>query len=115
MADVTKLFETLDAILAHPEMHDQRNWATQTECGTTYCFAGWRAVLDGYTEMDWVGWRENVAGYARKPDTERWVDIPNHAARSLDLTPNQVEALFYFSGTLADVKDTVDRIAAGEI
>lgn len=27
---------------------DQKNWALQSSCGTTYCFAGWAALLSGY-------------------------------------------------------------------
>lgn len=35
----------LEAIEANPNLHDQSQWETVTECGTAMCVAGWAAWL----------------------------------------------------------------------
>jgi hypothetical protein len=42
-----------EQITTHPETHSQHLWARRTECGTTYCIAGWAAVLSGYS-INWL-------------------------------------------------------------
>jgi hypothetical protein len=44
-AEVTKYNISEDATGAG--LWDQTVWAHKTSCGTSYCFAGWRAALDG--------------------------------------------------------------------
>ncbi|MEU6674817.1 hypothetical protein [Streptomyces sp. NPDC046925] len=39
------LIEIREQITAHPETHDQLSWGRKSDCGTTYCIAGWAAVL----------------------------------------------------------------------
>lgn len=41
------LLKIYDKVSAEPEAWDQGNWGQQTECGTTYCIAGWACVLSG--------------------------------------------------------------------
>ena len=41
-----------EQITSEPKTHDQSAWAARTECGTTYCIAGWAVVLSGQ-ELDW--------------------------------------------------------------
>jgi hypothetical protein len=41
-----------DKIRENPDRHDQNSWAVRMPCGTTYCIAGWTAVLSGAT-IDW--------------------------------------------------------------
>jgi hypothetical protein len=41
---VAVMRKTLEHIFAHPAEWNQRYWATQTPCGTAYCFAGHAAV-----------------------------------------------------------------------
>ena len=41
------LVAALSMIEMHPETWDQRDWKTESACGTTYCLAGWMAQLDG--------------------------------------------------------------------
>ena len=33
---------------------DQRNWGYRTACGTTFCFAGWTALLYAPDQVRWV-------------------------------------------------------------
>ncbi|MFE0101205.1 hypothetical protein [Streptomyces sp. NPDC059009] len=64
MARNTELLVKIrDMIREHPEQHDQDHWAKRTSCGTTYCIAGWAAVLTG-AQLDWIpvhgGWSANT-------------------------------------------------------
>ena len=43
------LQQTMQYIINHPDQHDQADWAVQHDCGTTACFAGWAAILSGWT------------------------------------------------------------------
>lgn len=44
--DVELLQRTMAHIEAHPEQHNQYEWvATDPDCGTAACFAGWAAIL----------------------------------------------------------------------
>ncbi len=43
--------KVLEYVTAHPELHDQRNWISNSavspnRCGTTACLAGWAVVLN---------------------------------------------------------------------
>ena len=40
--------KVLAQIEREPENWDQRMWATQRPCGTSYCFAGYACVLSGH-------------------------------------------------------------------
>jgi hypothetical protein len=40
-------YRVLDRIDAEPYRWIQGDWATETDCGTAYCFAGWAVVLAG--------------------------------------------------------------------
>lgn len=45
MPNTELLNKTLDYIEAHPDEWKQDRWATKTDCGTSYCFAGWALTL----------------------------------------------------------------------
>lgn len=47
--NVELLRRTLDYIKTHPNEWDQDRWVTKTDCGTSYCFAGWALALSGLT------------------------------------------------------------------
>jgi hypothetical protein len=54
MINVELLRKTLEHITAHPEEHDQTQWAVKTDgCGTAYCLAGHAVQLAGHT----IRWR----------------------------------------------------------
>lgn len=43
-------YRILDQIDAHPEQWNQGTWVT--DCGTSFCFAGWALELTGHTLRD---------------------------------------------------------------
>lgn len=47
------LVKVRQKIREHPDQHDQQHWARRTPCGTTYCIAGWAAMLSG-AQLDWM-------------------------------------------------------------
>ena len=99
------LRETLAAVKANPDHWHQLQWITQRPgCGTAYCFAGWRAALDGYTEESrrWC--------CAVDPTTGRSVSIPDYAEECLGLTSEQADELFHPFNTLADLERIVAEL-----
>lgn len=82
-----------EQITSEPKTHDQSAWAARTECGTTYCIAGWAVVLSGQ-ELDWDG-----ADLAT-PFTADDRYIPQVARELLGLDPWSADRLFFCdSGT----------------
>jgi hypothetical protein len=85
------IVDVLTGIERRPHEWNQGWWAERTECGTTYCFAGWATVLSGYE----VAWYEDVDG----PD-----DASSHltngdvicgtALKLLGLSKNEGDQLF---------------------
>lgn len=47
--NVELLQQTMQYINDHPWQHDQNVFAIENECGTAACFAGWGAMLSGWT------------------------------------------------------------------
>jgi len=45
MTNTDLLKRTLQHIETHPNEWDQERWVTKTDCGTSYCFAGWALML----------------------------------------------------------------------
>lgn len=72
MADIDRLEAVLGEIIAHPETHEQRMWATKTECGTSYCFAGHAVSMFAGEEWEW-SW--TGAGLAAAY-TQAWSSTP---------------------------------------
>jgi hypothetical protein len=48
MANVDLLYKVLDHIRENRDQHDQSSWARKTDCGSSFCFAGWTVQLSGY-------------------------------------------------------------------
>jgi len=110
--NVALLRETMDAVLAHQDQWDQAYWIRETECGTSYCFAGWVAALDGYTQTvrsSDLARRKALAGNA----SGETVVIRDHASERLGLTDEQAYDLFSAGNTLADLKRIVDDLCDG--
>lgn len=95
--NVDLMLAVREQITSHPETHKQEMWATRTECGTTYCIAGWAAALSG-KEMFWEPGRDwpLEASYLAKPDGGQGVSVDRYARGVLGL--DQDEADFLFSG-----------------
>jgi len=103
------LRRTMDAVPANPELHNQKLWATQTDCGTAYCFAGWACKLSGF-EADFEFLEPNKAGVI---DAARLVggdQIDYKASQLLGLDWWSAECLFAAENTTADLKELVDEI-----
>lgn len=45
--NIDLLMQVCDRIAKHPEGFDMDYWGHKTECGTTFCIAGWALVLSG--------------------------------------------------------------------
>jgi hypothetical protein len=105
--NVPLLRQTMDHILAHPDLHRQNAWAIRTDCGTAYCFAGWACALSGLR----VDQRDfgRYDGRAVHVTDGRYIEI---AARDLlGLDPLSAAHMFDADNTTADLKHYVDQIA----
>lgn len=95
MANVERLKEVREYIREHPEQHEQRFWAQKKGCGTALCLAGTAALLAGQ-EFEWSADRamdiggKTVTGFLKDGGA-----ISIFAQDWLELTPAQVEYLFY--------------------
>lgn len=106
--DPLALRETLAYIEAHPKEWHQRTWATQTACGTAYCFAGTACHLAGIDDFKWeTGFRGRGAeAYYLSDDSP----IEEVAQMVLGLTLEQRFELFFGFNTLKDLRYHVERI-----
>jgi hypothetical protein len=115
--NITLLRRTLSQIETHPELWDQADWRNETSCGTSHCFAGWAAVLNG-------------AAFVRRPDgsVSNTEVIPpgggdaepvwDYAARALGIEHTiggdcDMPPLFHSWNTLADLYDLVGELITG--
>lgn len=81
------LREVMAFIKIHPERWNQQRWSQRTECGTTYCLAGWTVLL-GF-DADWSQHHDF--------DSYQAEDLVYDMARDLlGLTEGQAYELFYF-------------------
>ena len=126
MVNAQALNETLAAIEASPSRHDQGVWAEDYGCGTVGCIAGWRAILDGYTEfrngLDYVdGALANPVTDALLPvaddNARAWSEsgqttIASYAAERFGLDQDQAEVLFCESNSLDDIRDIIREFTA---
>jgi hypothetical protein len=116
MVNKDLLRETLDAVIAADAVGDwnQQAWmysrhrAPEGSCGTAGCFAGWRAILDGYTQAS------GVQGAAVDPINRTFVDVMTHATKRLGLNGFQADVLFAGTNTLKDLKRIVDELCEQE-
>lgn len=97
MRNVVLLESTMQQIVDHPELHDQRLYLSRSECGTTACFAGWACMLSGWT-----------------PSQLDWVSIPGLAARELGLDIPESALLFDPGNTRAMLQLMVKDLVNGD-
>lgn len=105
------LHQTLTHIETHPDQWHQLDWATRTECGTAYCFAGWAVQLARPdAEPDFDGGRSTsvviVDGVPRS--------IEVLASDLLGLDIDQSEDLFACENTLDDLRRIVRELTGQE-
>ena len=70
---------------AHPELHDQSDYAQETPCGTAMCIAGWICVADG--------WKVDANANAHKKG-HRITFVGDLAERLAGLDEDQGDELF---------------------
>lgn len=103
--NVDLLRATMDAVLAHPDLHEQKAWAVKRSCGTAMCFAGWACVLEGM-ELDAL----ELANWLTTSITDEGEHIGDAATRLLGLDPATADALFASDNSTIDLKHYVDEI-----
>lgn len=109
MANADRLWRVYDRIADDPGSWDNDNWARRWGCHTTYCVAGHAMILAG-DPPDLDSLTSVIVVKGDDVDEIRSVGytvsgalISTAASRWLDLTPNEVERLFY-----ANVRSVVD-------
>lgn len=141
--NVPMLLAVLAHILEHQETWDQANWysypgletaeltveSEASECKTSYCFAGWTAVLDGVPppplkmKGDWgitpdketVGMTYQGLGGGRASGIPGGtVDVADYARTVLGLSRSEANHLFDGNNTLLQVTDYVRQLVNGE-
>ena len=97
--DDEALFRVFDYARNHPENWDQEQWRQETECGTTYCIAGFQTwVMDQKTPLTFrdlhgPGYRDVISGVVHH-DGE-FLGAEDYARKSLGLTKDEADALFF--------------------
>jgi hypothetical protein len=77
-----------------PKSWNQSYWATKSDCGTAYCFAGWACVLSD-NQIDWsrrtVTWSDDVIVAMSVVDGDT---IGTKAMHALRITQGEAQDLF---------------------
>src|SRR5215218_3013437 len=117
MPNAELLRETMDAVLAAVPAgrHEQMVWCSQNaECETAGCFAGWRAILDGYTEYREIYVEDegifNALVNPKTGDALVGDGIGDYARRRLGLHEIQADDLFWMFNSLEALKHKVDLL-----
>jgi hypothetical protein len=88
--------EVLAQVTSHPEEWSQSTWGKKTECGTTFCIAGWACILSGWKPAELASGPYPIGSgidLVEKDGVTRHIEILG--AELLELDSNQAEALFY--------------------
>jgi hypothetical protein len=96
-------------IIAYPERWNQDTWATQTDCGTAYCIAGFAAVLTGWTAE--FTHRGMGNGMCYRKDTNERMLINEVARKALGLSVNQSHDLFSAYNDLSDIEEIMKELS----
>lgn len=83
-----------------PDQWEQITWGNRSECGTTYCVAGWACALSGYEPLipEEGGSFDNMISPGG-----HIVDVEKEGASLLGLTEDEINTLF-FNQNKEDVK-----------
>lgn len=123
MAHNEVVHETMDITLeaAARGMHNQDQWADETDCGTTACLAGWRALADGFvlvrggSDPDTLQHPDGrvlwmpLEAYSESEDT-----VCGYVQKRMGLTTLEATTLFHGDNTIEDLKHIADAICAGD-
>lgn len=131
MANAAELYEAMDLVIEKNAegTHIQEVWVTAegsydqglfNNCGTAGCLAGWKVMMDGFTEPIFANYGPNTRYVValRNPETGVYVrstDIAEYAANAFGIDDDLADLLFHQDNTLEQLKHYVDLIASGEI
>ena len=117
MPNVALLKKTLAHIENHTTAWNQLDWTGHNECGTTYCFAGWAAVLSGTRPDDDDEVRRDdlpadIADveYEHWPAAKGFLHVADAARHLLGLTKEQADELFHEYNKLPDLRRIVAEL-----
>lgn len=99
------LRRVLRQIDSDPKHYNQKNWRSNTECGTAYCVGGWACVLSGETIEYSPDGVMSVNGDPLRP-------VGPVATELLGLKYDEMPALFFGNNTREDVERVAHQIAA---
>lgn len=118
MADIEQLDRALKWIDENPNLHDQRIWFEQAECGTACCLAGTVAMLNGWQPVFGTeGVDQRVTGVVTDGTLYRPVQevaqellrIDRYDANHLFCSGNTVERLKRLRDWLSEESDFADE------
>lgn len=135
MANAVKLRETVAVIRKNQHRWDQDDWAQGEvnptakdwqECGTSFCFFGWRCVLDGLRPIHVVDYDEDdnevvvATGGFYDPrvddDADDYISASTHGRKSFELTEHEAWVLSRFFTTDIDAFEArVEAVIAGTL
>jgi hypothetical protein len=108
--NVELLASVLAYIERHPQEHKQQNWGERgTSCGTTFCFAGTAALMDGATLL----WGKESAANSREllygvmDYSGQVTSVEKYARHELGLTTDEADTLFGGYISLDDIRSYV--------
>lgn len=108
MANEAKMTELIAYMRTHIDKWNQAEWAAQTECGTTFCAAGFRAEQLGYqpvfVSLFWDE-SEKMGVIARFTKNDMSTTAYEVAKNDLELTEREAHALFLASSSMVDIDE----------
>lgn len=105
--NVDLMLAVREQITSHPETHSQEMWGLRTECGTTYCIAGWAVQLAG-EQLVWEG--REAAYIARHGEYGYVISVHTAAREHLGLDRDESCDLFRGSLSQADALAKLDAL-----
>lgn len=109
MINTELLQSSLDYLDTHPEEHDQKWWGARTECGTTFCLAGYVCVSNGIELTYTAG--SATSGH-RTADGRLVFEV---ARALLGLSSTQADRLFFCCITIENLWDAAEEITDGVV
>ncbi len=112
------LKETMQVILANPELHNNSTWISP--CDSTMCYAGHAAMLAGAEfdferyEANGQEWLVDETGKARIwCSSGSSISISSYAQEKLGLSDTEANYLFYANRTVDELVEAVDKFQEG--
>jgi len=118
MANIVKLEDTMAFIEANPEKHNQKYWAQQTPCSTSYCYAG-LAIAQEYPKAkflfydNWDTSDPELLASTVEINGEMY-DVETLASKILELDKKDSDILFDSDNSVSLLREMVDALKNGE-